>query len=212
MSRLIIVGAGDFGRELFGWIELDSNMNKFENILFIDDNDEVLNPYPYFKQNYLGTLENFEKKHDDIYLLGVSDPSSKLQIINLLKKHNITLSTYISEFALVSKNTIIGPGTIICPFVTVSIGAKLGNYVTLNRNSSVAHDTRIGDFCSIMGFSEIMGWGVVDSLVYVGSHVSVLPKVKIQEGAKIGAGSVVIADVNSGTTVFGNPAKEIRRN
>jgi sugar O-acyltransferase (sialic acid O-acetyltransferase NeuD family) len=212
MSRLIIVGAGDFGRELFGWIELDSNMNKFDNILFIDDNDEVLNPYPYFQQNYLGTLENFEKKQDDIFLLGISDPSSKLKIVNLLKMRNISLSTYISKFALVSKNTIIGPGTIICPFVTVSIGAKLGNYVTLNRNSSVAHDTEIGDFCSIMGFSEIMGWSVVDSLVYVGSHVSVLPKVKIQEGAKIGAGSIVIADVNSGTTVFGNPAKKIKGN
>lgn len=212
MSRLIIVGAGDFGRELFGWIELDSNMNKYKNIFFIDDNDKVLNPYPHFKQNYLGTLKNFKKRDDDTFLLGISDPSSKLKIVNLLKKLDIGLSTYISKFALVSKNTIIGSGTIICPFVTVSIGAKLGDYVTLNRNSSVAHDTKIGDFCSIMGFSEIMGCSVVDSFVYVGSHVSVLPKVKIQEGAKIGAGSVVIANVNSGTSVFGNPAKEIRRN
>jgi sugar O-acyltransferase (sialic acid O-acetyltransferase NeuD family) len=212
MTRLIIVGAGDFGRELYGWIELDTNMTLHENIYFIDDNDQVLNPYPYLKQNYLGSIRDFDQRDGDLFLLGVSDPLSKLKIVEKLNTRKLSLSTYISDLAIVSKHAIIGEGTIICPFVTVSINAKIGNYSTLNRNSSIAHDTIIGSFCSIMGFSEIMGWSEISTLVYIGSHASILPKVKIQERAKIGVGSIVILDVKAGVTVFGNPAKEIMRN
>ena len=37
MKRLIIVGAGEFGREILGWLD-DINNSEWHEICFIDDN------------------------------------------------------------------------------------------------------------------------------------------------------------------------------
>jgi len=44
---------------------------------------------------------------------------------------------------------------------------------------------------------------------FVGSGVTIVSGIKIEEKANIGAGSVVIKDVKKGETVFGNPAKSV---
>jgi serine acetyltransferase len=40
----------------------------------------------------------------------------------------------------------------------------------------------------------------------------VIPKIVVEDDSKVGAGSVVIKRIKSRTTVFGNPAKIIRKN
>jgi UDP-perosamine 4-acetyltransferase len=45
--------------------------------------------------------------------------------------------------------------------------------------------------------------------VYVGTNASILPDVKIGAWATIGANSVVMRNVPSGTTVMGIPAKTV---
>jgi sugar O-acyltransferase (sialic acid O-acetyltransferase NeuD family) len=210
MPRIIIVGAGDFGRELYGWLESDSSIKNKESIYFIDDNENCFKYFPHLIDRYLGKIKDFKNIDGDKIFLGITEPRTK-QIIKLeLDKKNIKLSTYINETSIVSKNSIIGKGSIICPFVTISFGAKIGENVTLNKYASIAHDVEIGEFTSIMCFSEIMGWGVVEPYVFIGSHASILPKVKIFKAAKVGVGSVVITDVRSGMTVFGNPARYLR--
>jgi sugar O-acyltransferase (sialic acid O-acetyltransferase NeuD family) len=209
MSRIIIVGASDFGRELYGWLLSDSKIQNKNDIFFIDDNEQKLSSDSEMRKKYLGIIKDFKSSTHDTFLLGVSDPKIKLLIVEKLKQQNIYLTSYVHESSIISQRSIVGQGIVVCPFVTVSLGARIGDYTTVNRHSSIAHDVKIGDYCSIMGFSELMGWSELESLVYVGSHTSILPKVKIEEGAKIGAGSVVILDVKSGASVFGNPAREI---
>jgi acetyltransferase-like isoleucine patch superfamily enzyme len=45
--------------------------------------------------------------------------------------------------------------------------------------------------------------------VFFGTHASVIPNKIIEQGAIVGAGSVVIRNVKQGASVFGNPAKKI---
>lgn len=47
--------------------------------------------------------------------------------------------------------------------------------------------------------------------VWIGVDVIILPGVSIKEGAVIGAGSVVVKDVEAGHVVAGNPAKTIKK-
>ena len=51
---------------------------------------------------------------------------------------------------------------------------------------------------------------IIGNDVWIGARVIILPGVHIGDGAVIGAGSVVIHDVDSYTVVAGNPAKLIR--
>jgi acetyltransferase-like isoleucine patch superfamily enzyme len=44
--------------------------------------------------------------------------------------------------------------------------------------------------------------------VFFGSSVSIIPGVRVGDGAYLGAGSVVLRDVPPGAKVFGVPARE----
>jgi acetyltransferase-like isoleucine patch superfamily enzyme len=58
-----------------------------------------------------------------------------------------------------------------------------------------------------MASVEIGGHVNLGKSVFVGSKATVIPTIKIEDFAVIGAGSVVVKKVKKGTTVFGNPAK-----
>ncbi len=65
--------------------------------------------------------------------------------------------------------------------------------VTCNYDGSSKHKTFIGDD------------------VFLGSGTMLVAPIKIGEGAKTGAGSVVTKDVDAGVTVAGVPAKKLSR-
>ncbi|MCA8975360.1 MAG: hypothetical protein KDC98_11615, partial [Planctomycetes bacterium] len=52
---------------------------------------------------------------------------------------------------------------------------------------------------------------VLEDRVYVGSNASILPDVRIGEGATIGANTMVAADVPAGATVVGVPGQVVVR-
>lgn len=52
---------------------------------------------------------------------------------------------------------------------------------------------------------------IIEDDVWIGSHVMILPGVKIGKGAVIGAGSVVTHDVLPYTVCAGNPARMIKK-
>ena len=96
--------------------------------------------------------------------------------------------------------------------------ATLGSRLKLpHPNGVVIHeDAIIGDDCMIMQQVTIgmIGNGEVPVLgngIYIGAGAKIIGKVKIGDGARIGANAVVTQDVPSGFTAVGVPAKLIKR-
>lgn len=58
---------------------------------------------------------------------------------------------------------------------------------------------------------ESKGDTIVGNDVWIGNHATIMPGIKIGDGAIIGTGSLVTKDVEPYTIVGGNPAKEIRK-
>lgn len=67
------------------------------------------------------------------------------------------------------------------------------------------HDTDSPTFATAGGPVSIEDW------VYTGARVTILPNIKIGEGAVVAAGAVVTRDVEPWTVVGGVPARFIRR-
>lgn len=75
--------------------------------------------------------------------------------------------------------------------------------------TQISHDVTVGDFSSLRARVEIGGNVTLGKSVFIGSKATIIPKIKKEDTSIIGAGSVVVKKVKTGTTVFGNPAKEI---
>lgn len=96
--------------------------------------------------------------------------------------------------------TIVGPGlTIYHGFgLVVNDHTVIGSRVTL-RNGVVIGNKTSGGLCPVIGDDVVLG---ANSVIIGGLHIG--------NGAHIGAGAVVTKDVLAGSTVAGNPAREIR--
>ena len=104
---------------------------------------------------------------------------------------------------------MIGSGGILCRNSVVTVDVTLGAHVHLNLAATVGHDARIEAFCTLSCQVDICGSVTLGEGVFLGSHASVMPKAKVGEWARVGAGSVVLRTVRAETTVFGVPAKRV---
>jgi sugar O-acyltransferase (sialic acid O-acetyltransferase NeuD family) len=110
----------------------------------------------------------------------------------------------------------IGPGAVLCPFVTLTSNIKIGQQFHANLYSYVEHDCVIGDFVTFAPGVKCNGNVVVEDHAYIGTG-AVLKQGKpgeplvIGRGAVVGMGAVVTKNVAAGTTVVGNPARVMQR-
>jgi len=212
MGRIIIVGAGDFARELDTWIKHDIRFAGTDGTFFIDDDLSAFKKFPQLKQRLLNTIDAFVPIKGDRLVLGITNPVTKKLIVKQLSAKSFDLTTFIHNSVITAEDATIGTGSVLCPGVIVSVGVNLGSCVTVNVHSTIGHDAAVGAHSSLMSHVDVTGNAVLGDGVYLGSHASVLPGVVVENWAIVGAGSVAIRRVLAGTTVFGVPAKTVAKN
>lgn len=112
--------------------------------------------------------------------------------------------------AIISRKTIIGPGTVIMAGTVINTDSKIGAHCIINTNASVDHDCNIGDYVHVSPNAALCGDVTVGEGTHVGAGSVVIPGIKIGRWCAIGAGAVVIRDVPDFATVVGNPGKIIK--
>lgn len=96
--------------------------------------------------------------------------------------------------------------------ITISTGCLTGKWVTITDNSHGATDYQ--SLLQSPKKREITSKGtvVIGKNVWIGDKVTILPNVKIGEGAVIAANAVVTKDVPAFAVVGGNPARILKQN
>lgn len=207
--RVILVGAGGFGREVLSWAQDSHEKGNFPKVFgFLDDNPIALNNFDY-NIDFLGDIDSYQPREKDVFLLGVAIPSIKEKVIRILRSKGANFLTLIHPSAVVARSASIGEGVIVCPFALISADTKIGDYVTINAMSSIGHDTVIGNFSTLSGHVDVTGQVVVGDAVFFGTGAKIIPRIKIGSKAKIGAGCTVMRSVAPGVTVYTNPAKRL---
>ena len=82
----------------------------------------------------------------------------------------------------------------------------------VNTSASIDHECKIGNGVHIMGGVAIAGRVTIGNYVTIGTQATILPDITIEDGAYIGAGSVVTKNVKKNHIVAGNPAKFLKTN
>ncbi len=209
MKKLIIIGAGGFGREVFSCAkDLQAHKKEWDIKGFLDDNPRALDGYNY-EAPIIGSIKNYVPQEEDCFVMGLESPQGKLSIAELMLPKGARFVTLIHPTAAIGKNSSLGDGCVMCAHSALSCDVKVGNFVTLNAHAAIGHDAVINDGVSISSFALISGFVKLGRGAYVGVHGCVLPGVTVGDFATVGAASVAIKNVKPGTTVIGVPAKKL---
>lgn len=209
MKKILIVGAGGFGREVLSWLKDWIRAREGWTVDgFLDDHSGALDCFTGLP-SIRGPISSYQPQADEFLVCALGNPRVKLNVCNQLSQRGAEFLTLVHPTAVVGERVRIGRGTVICPLAVVTCDIELGEFVTLNAAATVGHDVVIGDGVTLSGHCDITGGVKVGKGAFFGSHASVIPGMTIGEFAVVGAGSTVVRNVKPGVTVFGIPAKQI---
>lgn len=206
MKHLVIVGAGGFGREMYGAAREAVGFGRdFDVKGFLDARADALAPFAGYPP-VIGAIDAYQPREDDVFISALGDIAARRRCVAALEAKGARFISVIHRTATLGPNVVLGDGSFVAPHVSLTADVTIGRHVSVFHSSSIGHDARLGDFshvyaqCSVGGGVEI-GAGAA---VYPGAVI--VPRRRIGSGAVVGAGSVVLIDVDPGMTVFGSPA------
>lgn len=215
LQKIVLIGAGGFGREVAGTIIRMINIEKptYQLLGFLDDGKQyhdgmMIDGYPWLgNHNWI-----LDHKEDVVCTCTIANAEVKAIIQRELTEKGVQFETLRcpEPYTYVAPWSKIGPGCVIYGSAEISVNCRLGAGVVLNSGVKIGHDVIIGDYTTIMPDTGISGNCVIGEKVEIGGHAYIIPGRKVGDDAKIAAGSIVFTHVKAGTTVLGNPAKRMR--
>ena len=162
--------------------------------------------------SYLGTDDYLLAKKEPVNVaVCVGSPTLRKKIVNTLKKNvNLQFPNLILGDTRICEDAKMGEGCIISMDCRISTNVVLGDFVFMNTGSKICHDGYIGDFVTLSPDVTLAGAVRVESECDIGLGAKVIQGITIGTSAVIGAGSVVVRDIEPSCTAVGVPAKKIK--
>lgn len=107
----------------------------------------------------------------------------------------------------IDKGVVVGN---LCCIARGTLGdTVIASNVKVDDHVYIAHNVRVGESSLLMSGIRLNGRVKIGNNCWIGTGASVREGIIVHSGATLGMGSVVIKNVEPGTTVAGNPAKLI---
>lgn len=206
--KAIIVGAGGFGKEIAFLLQ---SISRYELIGFVDDSLKMQNQ-ELFGKPVLGTIDSLIELEETAIFMGIASPDIKEKIYQKINKNNkLIFPNLVAPSSLVGINVQLGIGNILMPYTTYTADVVLGDFNMINIGSTIGHDTQIGNYNSIFPSVNISGHVILGDKNEIGVGTKIIQNLKIGNTNIIGAGSVVIKNINNNTKNIGVPTKVVER-
>lgn len=209
LPKLVIIGAGGFGREAWAWAEQSVQIGReWELKGFIDDNPDALK-VRRSPGRVLSTIQDYQPAPEDVFVCAIGIPAIKRRVAELMESRGGRFTRLVHRSVVLGNEVQLGEGVILCPFVAVTANNVLGKGVGVNVHASIDHDAKVGDWSQINCHCDLTASVQVGEEVFLGSRVTIYPGVTVESRAHVGGGSVVMRDVPTGWKMVGSPARRI---
>lgn len=206
VQRILIVGAGGFGREVLQWARAAWPEAAAHIAGFLSADPHILAghacPLPV-----IGDPATFEPQAGDGFLLAIGIPGVRRRVAEDLLARGAEFLSLIHPTAVVAPSAAIGAGSIICPGAIVSDSARLGRFGLVNYHASLAHDSSAGDFTVLSPYATLAGGAHIADDVFLGLHASIGPGVSVGPRSKVAANSCALVDIPADSLVLGVPGR-----
>ena len=133
-----------------------------------------------------------------------------------LQQRGVRLATLVHRSVYRGPRGEIGEGTIVAPGSIIMCDTRIGANVYINIGCTVSHDTIIEDFATLSPGVSVAGTVHIEDGAFIGTGASFIQgkpglPLRVGRNAVVGAGACVTADVKSGQTVVGVPARPVQR-
>lgn len=210
MKDLIIVGTGGVGRETALMVEdINEATNEWNLLGFIDDNKDLMgkeiNGYKVLgDRSYLNSYEK------EVYVvIAIANCYVKEGLVNYLSNKNIKYGTLIHPSVKINRTVTIGEGCIIYPNVIMTVNINIGNHVIISPKCGIGHDSLIEDYVTILWNVNLSGAEKIRHGATLGSGCTIIQGLEIGRNSFVGAGAVVIRDIEESKIAVGVPSKYV---
>lgn len=203
---ILILGSGGMARSIS---ETHRDDPDHEVVGFVQDVDPSTGPSTlagkpvYWYEDVL----DLHKTHGVISIIGSRE---RRRIVSAFETAGFEFINLIAPTAIISPSADIGAGCVINHFACVESETRVGDHGFVGRQTIIAHHTRVGDYAMIAPGVLLAGESSIGSGCFIGTGAMLRDHLTIGDDVTIGVGSVVVADVPSGATVAGNPARVLR--
>lgn len=206
IQRVLVVGAGGFGREVLAWARAAWPGEASRIAGFLSADAGVLAGRDCGPE-VVGDPASYKPAPGDGFLLAIGIPEVRRRVAESLQARGAHFLTLVHPTAIVVPTAMIGPGSIICPHAIVSDAARLGRCVLVNYHASLGHDAAAGDYCVLSPYASLGGHARAAEDVFLGMHASIGPGRVVGARSKVSANSCALADVPSDRIVYGVPGR-----
>ena len=212
MEKIIIVGAGGFGREI-EWLIKRINKNKptYEMIGYADDGKEKEEKIGHSKVMYTtDELCEINEKINIVIAIGNSKVRKKIAE-KLQKNSNLNFPNIIDpEVILDNEEVKLGKGNIICAHTVMTVNIEIGNFNIINLDCTIGHDDILKDFVTIYPSVNVSGNVMINDCCEIGTGTQIIQGLSICENVIIGASAAVVKNIEESGTYVGIPTKKIK--
>lgn len=142
-------------------------------------------------------------------LLGIGNNNIRTKLGIQVLNSGLSLPAVIHPDANVSAYSKIGYGSFVARGAAINPFATIGRFAVINTSAVIDHECVIHEGVHIAPGAILAGNVTVGRSSFVGANATIKQGVTIGEHCIIGAGSVVLKDVQDHQTYVGNPARLI---
>jgi sugar O-acyltransferase (sialic acid O-acetyltransferase NeuD family) len=218
--ELVIIGAGGFGAVAASIAESMNAASARHNgaapweVIGFADGDAAKRGTRHAGHAVLGTVEEVGRNfHGRVlwFFCAIGDNRARAEMAWRAQEFGWKPASLVHPSAILDSTVEIGAGSYIGPAVVISYNSKVGAHVVVDAHASVGHDAVLMDFCEVFSGARVNGNCQVGESALIGCNATLLPGTLVGDRAVVGANSLAGGLVEPDTTIFGVPARIIRR-